>query len=136
MSDKLGPMHFGRREEMVFLGRDFNEQKDYSEQTAIDIDAEVKRIVNAGYELASSILSEQRAVLERIANELLEKESLDGATVYAIIEEMTGLSLPRPKEPMRPRAGGPPGGTVEAPPEPEGERVPPLGGLKPGVATA
>ena len=49
---------------------------------------------------------------------------------------MTGISLPRPKEPMKPKPGGGPGGVVEAPPEPEGERVPPLGGLKPGVATA
>ena len=52
MSDKLGPLHFGRREEMVFLGRDFAEQKDYSEQTAIEIDAEVRRIVTENYERA------------------------------------------------------------------------------------
>jgi len=133
---ELGPLSYGDKEEPVFLGRDFAQRADYSESTAQRIDGEVKRIVDAGYALATGILTEQRPVLDRIASELLEKESLDGATVYAIIEEMTGLSLPRPKEPMRPRAGGPPGGTVEAPPEPEGERVPPLGGLKPGVATA
>ena len=96
-----------------------------------------KRIVSAGYELARQILTENRAVLDRIALELLEKESLDGATVYAIIEEMTGLALPRPKEAAKPKPGGP-GGTVIAPGTAggEGERVPGLGGLEPGVAPA
>src|SRR4030095_15002734 len=58
MSDKLGPLHFGRREEMVFLGRDFAEHKDYSEQTAIEIDSEVRQIVTESYERAKNIVVE------------------------------------------------------------------------------
>ena len=133
---ELGPLAYGDKEEPVFLGREFAQRADYSESTAQQIDTEVKRIVQAGYEVARDILREHRAVLDRIALELLDKESLDGATVYAIIEEMTGRVLPRPKEPMKPKTGSGTGGGATAPETAgEGERVPPLG-LNPGVAPA
>src|SRR4051812_21956078 len=76
MSEKLGPMHFGKREEMVFLGRDFNEQKDYSEQTAVDIDIEVKRIVTANYERAKGVVAQNIDKLKVLAEALLEYETI------------------------------------------------------------
>jgi cell division protease FtsH len=132
---ELGPLSYGDKDEPVFLGREFAQHADYSESTAQQIDVEVRRIVDTGYQQARGILTEQRAVLDRVALELLEKESLDGASVYAIIEEMTGRSLPRPKEPARPKPPTGTGGQTETPAAEQGERVPPLG-LKPGVATA
>jgi cell division protease FtsH len=81
MSDKLGPLHFGKREEMVFLGRDFNEQKDYSEQTAIEIDGEVRRIVTANHDRAHKIVLENLEKLKVLAEALLEFETIEGAEI-------------------------------------------------------
>jgi cell division protease FtsH len=81
MSEKLGPLHFGRREEMVFLGRDFAEQKDYSEQTAIEIDAEVRRIVTDNHERARKVVLEHLEKLKILAEALLEYETLEGAEI-------------------------------------------------------
>jgi cell division protease FtsH len=93
MSEKLGPMHFGKREEMVFLGRDFNEQKDYSEQTAVDIDAEVKRIVTSNYERAKGVVAQNIDKLKVLAEALLEYETLDGAEIDVLF---SGRRLDRP----------------------------------------
>jgi cell division protease FtsH len=87
---ELGPLSFGAPDEPVFLGRDFSHRADYSQETALKIDQQVSSIVSAAYERAKAILIEHRAVLERIAEELLERESLDGAEVYAVVHEMTG----------------------------------------------
>jgi len=76
MSKELGPMTFGKREEQVFLGRDIGHQKDYSEHTAIEIDREVRRIIEEAYQQARSLLSEH----------LLEKEVLDGSDVAEILK--------------------------------------------------
>ena len=103
MSD-LGPLSFGDGDEPVFLGRDFAQRASYSDETARRIDEEVQRLVRAGHEKAQEILSRRRAVLERIARDLLDRESLDGNEVYRLIEEMTGEML-RPAEP--PRSAGP-----------------------------
>jgi len=89
----LGPLSFGNKEDQVFLGRDFNQQSSYSEATAIEIDREISRIVTAGLEHSRQILHEYRGVLDRLAIELLERESLDGYEVYQIILEMTGKNL-------------------------------------------
>jgi cell division protease FtsH len=86
----MGPLTFGRREEQVFLGRDIARHQDYSEDTAIHIDQEVKRIVEQNYSRARTILSENRPVLERIAAALLEREVLDAEEVRMLIE---GLPL-------------------------------------------
>lgn len=77
MSDLLGPRTFGNREEMVLLGRDVNEQRDYSEKTAEKIDEEVQRFVNEAMATAKRILTEKRPTLDRIAKTLLEKETLE-----------------------------------------------------------
>ena len=90
---ELGPLAYGSKDEPVFLGRDFAQRADYSEDTAIRIDREVNRIVDSAYARAKNILTEHREVLERLALELLEQESLDGAWVYRLVEEMTGEDL-------------------------------------------
>jgi hypothetical protein len=116
MSEKLGPMHFGKREEMVFLGRDFNEQKDYSEQTAVDIDAEVKRIVTSNYERAKGVVAANIDKLKVLAEALLEYETLDGAEIDVLFSGKRldrppaippPTSAPRPTRSRRPRPPAP-----------------------------
>jgi cell division protease FtsH len=100
----LGPLSYGKKEEPVFLGREFAQRADFSGDTAIRIDKEVERIVREGYERATQILTEHRNVLERVSLDLLEHETLDGGEVYRMIEELTGLKR-EPKRipiPMRP----------------------------------
>jgi len=86
MSEKLGPLTFGKREEQIFLGKEIARHKDYSEKIAEEIDDEVKRIVTERYEYSKHLLSKNHALLERLANALLEKETLEGAEIDAIIQ--------------------------------------------------
>jgi cell division protease FtsH len=92
MSD-LGPMSFGKKEEQIFLGREINQHRDYSEATAIKIDDEVRRIVSEGYTRAKDIIEENSEALVRIAEALLEREVIDGDEVAALIkgEELAEL---------------------------------------------
>ncbi len=76
MSSKLGPMVYGQKEELIFLGREISEQRDYSESVAEEIDAEVRRIVSEAYDNAKRILNEYRDKLDGIANRLLEVETI------------------------------------------------------------
>jgi cell division protease FtsH len=87
MSDKLGPMTFGKKEEEIFLGRDFTKRVDYSETTAVAIDAEVRRVILEAYERAKLLLRRNRAVLHKMAEALLERESLDGPDIEEIIRQ-------------------------------------------------
>jgi cell division protease FtsH len=115
MSD-LGPLSFGTGDEPVFLGRDFQQRATFSEETAQRIDSEVQRIVRAAYEAARGILDTHRPVLARIARELLDHESLDGAEIYRIIEELTGHKLePAPLPPRTPKLPPPGSPTAAAP---------------------
>ena len=93
---KLGPLSYGNNDEPIFLGRDFSTRPEYSEGTAVRIDEEVDRIVQDAYERAKSILIEHRPVLDRLAHELLELETLEGRQVYEIIRELTGEDLAPP----------------------------------------
>jgi cell division protease FtsH len=77
MSEKLGPRTFGAKEEMVFLGKEIHEQRDYSEKTAEMIDEEVTSFINKAGEKAKQIITSQREVLDKIFNELMEKETLE-----------------------------------------------------------
>jgi cell division protease FtsH len=86
MSEKLGPLTFGKKEEEIFLGREFAQHRDYSEETARVIDDEVKTIVSQGYEKAKGIISTNIAILHKLANTLLEKEVLDGNQIETIIK--------------------------------------------------
>jgi len=123
---ELGPLAYGGGDEPVFLGRDFNQRADYSEETAQKIDSEIHRIVDTAYRRAKEILVERRAVLERLARDLLEYESLDGAHVYDMIREMTGEDLgPRRDSDRGATTVAPPGPTVDARgAEPEEELTP------------
>ena len=84
----LGPLTYGKREEQIFLGREIAQHRDYSEDTAIRIDQEIRRFVNEGYEKAKKLLEENRETLCRIAETLLEKEVLDANEVYMIINNI------------------------------------------------
>jgi cell division protease FtsH len=84
----LGPLTFGKREEQIFLGREIAQHRDYSEDTAIKIDLEVKRFISEGYEKAKKILEENRDTLARIAEALLEREVLDANEVRMIIQNL------------------------------------------------
>jgi cell division protease FtsH len=90
MSEEMGPLSFGKREEQVFLGRDIAQHRDYSEQTAINIDREIRRIVENNYQRASSILNEHVDILHGIAGALLEKETLELRDVDRIISATNG----------------------------------------------
>ena len=85
MSDELGPMTFGKKEEQIFLGREIAQHRDYSEGTAIKIDQEVNKIVTSSYEKAKRLIIENINALHRLASALLEKESLDGKEIDEII---------------------------------------------------
>jgi cell division protease FtsH len=99
MSD-LGPLAFGKKEEAIFLGREIAQHRDFSEDTALQIDREVKRIVSDGYEKAKSILSSNRDLLDRIAQALLVREVLDANEVKLLME---GKPLPdKPRTPPTP----------------------------------
>src|SRR5256712_13680900 len=74
---ELGPLAYGKKDEAIFLGREIAQHRDYSEDTAIQIDKEVKRIVNGGYENAKKLLAKNRDTLERIAQALIELEVFD-----------------------------------------------------------
>ena len=90
MSEKLGPMTFGKKEEEIFLGRDFTQKVDYSENTAIEIDAEIRRIIQESYQKAKDLLKKNLGLLHKVAQMLLEKEVLDGSEIDAIVREFGG----------------------------------------------
>jgi cell division protease FtsH len=87
MSEKMGPLTFGKREEQIFLGREIAQHKDYSEETAIEIDKEVRRIIEEALTKAESLLRDNEHKLDRLANALLEKESLNAQEIEELIEE-------------------------------------------------
>ena len=109
MSEKLGPLHFGKREGEVFLGRDFGDAgKDYSEQTAIEIDAEVRTIVTANYDRAKKVVMENLDKLKVLAEALLEYETVDGAEIDTIFAGgASSVSRRSPVVAARPRAARP-----------------------------
>jgi ATP-dependent metalloprotease FtsH len=107
MSDRLGPLTFGKRDEMVFLGREIATQKDYSEKTAILIDEEVRGLVDDAYQTAYQVLEQNRDKLDLLAQTLLDREVLDG-------EEMARLLRGEKLEPPPPRESGPGTATAEA----------------------
>lgn len=91
MSDKLGPVTFGKKEEEIFLGREISQHRDYSEQTALMIDSEVKKIVDTAMEIALKILNDNTDMMNKLAEALLEREILDGDEIDRI---MKGETLP------------------------------------------
>jgi len=113
---ELGPLSFGKKEEQIFLGREISQHRDYSEETAIRIDEEVKRIISNGYNRARAIIEAHSKELVKVAEMLLEREVLDGAEVRLL---MGGGDLPpaasgssrdtadhNTQQVIRPEAGG------------------------------
>jgi cell division protease FtsH len=96
MSDKLGPLAFGKKEEMVFLGREISEQRNYSDEVAAKIDSEVRAIIDNGFARAKEALTTHREVLDRLATLLVEKETIESEEFEALFEGV-----------MPPRSGGP-----------------------------
>ena len=101
MSD-LGPLTFGKKEEQIFLGREIAQHRDYSEDTAIKIDQEVRKLVTSGYNTAKQICSENRDILERIARALIEREVLDASELKMVAD---GQDLP-PMPPLPTKEDG------------------------------
>ena len=99
MSEKLGPRTFGRREELVFLGREISEQRDYSDKVAEEIDLEVRAIVQSSYDQAKEILIENKTKLERISKYLIQYESVEGEQLDRLFE---GPLPPSDEVPARP----------------------------------
>ncbi|HEY0157346.1 MAG TPA: ATP-dependent zinc metalloprotease FtsH [Thermoanaerobaculia bacterium] len=95
---ELGPVTFGKKEQEIFLGREFAQHGDFSESTAVEIDREVRRILEKSYKQAHEIITNNRNALDRIARKLLERETLDGVEVNAIITEETGTDYLKLKE--------------------------------------
>jgi len=95
MSELLGPIAYGAKEEEIFLGREITKHKDFSEKTAQDIDFEIKRIVSSGMERAEQILADNSEMLHKLSKELLEREILDADEINKII---AGEELPPMKK--------------------------------------
>jgi len=104
MSEKLGPLTFGQKQDEVFLGRDFGRQRNYSEDVAAMIDEEVRTFVHTAHERATAILLKYREALDRLSEALLQKETLDGKE----LEELLAQLLPARPEPASKLDGTPP----------------------------
>ncbi|HSL24295.1 MAG TPA: ATP-dependent zinc metalloprotease FtsH [Vicinamibacterales bacterium] len=102
MSESMGPLTFGKKEEQIFLGREIAQHQDYSEDTAVRIDQEIKRLVTDNYERAKQTLEQNRAVLERISTELLQREVLDAEQVRKLV---AGEPLDEPRVAAAPETG-------------------------------
>ena len=137
MSEELGPMTFGKHEEQVFLGRDLGHSKDYSEHTAVEIDREVRRLVDQAYTTARKLLSDHVTLVHALADRLLEKEVVDGSGGTAMAQAYReGRPLPA-SEPVAAAApsGGSPAAPREQPQVAEGEApAPGLVAPKPSLA--
>src|ERR1700720_1133854 len=120
---KLGPMTFGKKEEQIFLGREIAQHRDFSDDTAKQIDAEVRFFVDAGYKSAYTILESNQDIMHRMAAALLERETLDAAEIKLIIE---GKELPAAKSALSGVNPGD-GGETQKILKPEGGRKPGFG---------
>ncbi len=92
MSEKMGPLTFGKKEQEIFLGREIAQHRDYSEHTAVEIDSEVRRLISENYERAKFLISKHIQALHALAQALLEYESLDTLAVDKIIQENISLA--------------------------------------------
>ena len=128
MSDAIGPLTFGKKEEQIFLGRDLTQHQDYSEDTALRIDQEIKRIVTGNYDRARQALETHKDELTHIAEELLIREVLDAEQVQRIAK---GLPLEEPVPVADSQI--PPGGKVAQPEDDATPIVPPVPSLDKAV---
>jgi cell division protease FtsH len=133
MSDTLGMVEYGEHEDYVFLGRDINRSRDYSESTAQEIDREVRRLVEDAYQRARNLILENRNKVEVIAKALLEFETLDAVHIHEIIA-CGELKNPPRKEKAPPPLPPPPADAVPEPHEPIKPQLPPGGLAAPAPA--
>jgi cell division protease FtsH len=103
MSEALGPLAYGKKEEAIFLGKEFNRHQDYSEATALKIDAEIKRVVTEQYARATRLLTESKEALQRVAEALLEHEVLDADQLKQLMagEPLEAKPAESPPPPVR-----------------------------------
>ena len=111
MSERLGPRTFGRRQSMVFLGRDISEERDYSERTAEEIDDEVRRVIDEAHERCRTVLASHRDKLDEVANVLVVDEMIEGDALRQLLGPTEGRTMPD-DDPVAPVA------TVEPPSAP------------------
>jgi cell division protease FtsH len=128
MSESLGPLTYGKKEEMVFLGREISSHKDYSEATAVLIDKEIRDLVEGANDQAKKILTENRDKLEALASALLEREILDGSEIDQILR---GETLPPAMD-----KPAPPDAPAEVTGEEPGRKIRPSYGSGPEPAGA
>jgi cell division protease FtsH len=102
MSDTMGPLTFGKREEQIFLGREIAQHRDYSEQTAITIDQEVRRIIEENYQRAYQLLNDNVEILHAMAQALLEKETIDIKDINQILAALKPELIPASEDAARP----------------------------------
>ena len=110
---ELGPLSFGKKDEQIFLGREIAQHRDYSEETAIKIDQQVRKLVEEGYNTAKRIIEERSEAMPRIVEALLEREVLDGSQITDLINGKPLAKLPN--TPKTPSANPPEGGIVIGP---------------------
>jgi len=129
MSERLGTVALGHKEELVFLGREIGEQKNYSEKTAEAIDEEIRQLIDEGYAEAVRIIKEQRGILDHLAKALIQVETLDGENLDRVF---------RGEPPLL--GGGHPSSETPQPPQPESQRerpvMQPVPRLSPGAASS
>ena len=123
---RLGPLTFGKKEEQIFLGREISQHRDFSEETARQIDSEVRMLVDNGYQSAHSLLENNQPLMHRMSKALLDRESLDAAELKLLIE---GKDLP----PLELPPSGP-GGDVQHVLKPDAGRAPGFAGEQPSPA--
>ncbi|HKY89043.1 MAG TPA: hypothetical protein VJ141_03615, partial [Candidatus Limnocylindrales bacterium] len=111
MSEKLGPLAFGKRDELIFLGREIGEQRNYSDEVAKQIDEEVRAIIDRGYQRAMDVLAKHREKLDQIAQALIENETLEAEQFAALFGEGDGGTGPAPAPSGAPEPA--PGGPIE-----------------------
>jgi cell division protease FtsH len=122
---ELGPMSFGKKEEQIFLGREIAQHRDYSEETAIKIDEQVRKLVVGAYDKARAIIEAHSDSMVRIAEALLERESLDGADIKAILAGQTLPAMPTGSKTGTPQQVIRPEGGIRVPGLMDGERPQP-----------
>ena len=138
MSEKLGPRTFGKREELVFLGREISEQRDYSDSVAETIDEEVHGLIEAAYQTAKTVLKEREVIHVRLAEYLIEYETAEGEVLDRVLDPNAEWPPPEPivpePPPEPPVAESPPAAEGDERPSAEGDSSPPK--EQPGPASA
>ena len=125
---RLGPLTFGKKEEQIFLGREIAQHRDFSEETARQIDLEVRRYIDEAYQSANAIINDHKDAMHRLAAALLERETIDAEEVRLLIE---GKELPPMRSILAAPSDGPGSGQQVLKPEPRSGSAFPEGSPSP-----